>query len=128
MSAKVLCPFYKVERAGRMRMPAKGFCDNLRSGVPFCVIGGLMSRVGGWDQEFEESLMKMDYAEARKAEEARARSKPHCPSVVLSDLYDSVRPEFKKSGCFFGGLCVRPKSRGFNGCSDDCARWKDESE
>lgn len=47
----------------------------------------------------------------------------HCGSVVLCDLYDAMSPQFKKSGCFFGGLCVRPKSHGFDGCSVSCCRF-----
>jgi hypothetical protein len=115
----VLCPFWRESRSFTRRL-----CDNLRDGVPLCVVSGLADELGDWDEEFEQSLMKMSCAEARKAQEARIHSRPRCPSVVRSDLYDAVRPDFKKSGCFFGGLCIRPVSHGFDGCSVDCSRWK----
>lgn len=120
-SEVVLCPFYREPRSFTRR-----FCDNLRDGVPLCVVSGLVDELDDWDEEFEKALIRMSVGDACKAREARARSKPRCRSVVRSDLYDAVRPEFKRSGCFFGGLCVRPKSHGFDGCSVDCPCWKSD--
>lgn len=99
------------------------FCNNLRSGVPLCIVSGFFE---DWDEEFEQALMVMSEAEARVK-----FSRPiveHCSCVVRSDMYGVARPDFKKSACFFGGLCVRPMILGFGGCSADCPRWKDVSE
>ena len=120
-SENVLCPFYKRQREEYMRMPAKGFCDNLRSGVPLCLVSGFGE---GWDEKFEEARMVMDDDELRKKFPEHFVHVEYCGSVVLSDVYLAV----KRGGCFFGGICVRPKFWGFTGCSVDCARWKDESE
>lgn len=106
----VLCPFW---RKSRSHFTVR-FCNNLRSGVPLCIVSGFYKP---WDEEFERALMVMSEAEARVN-----FSKPiveYCSSVVRSDVYDVV----KRSECFFGGLCVCPSARGFSACSD-CSRWK----
>jgi hypothetical protein len=106
----VSCPFW---RESRSHFTVR-FCNNLRSGVPLCIVNGFFE---GWYEEFEQALMVMSEAEARVK-----FSKPiveHCSSVVRSDVYLAV----KRSGCFFGGLCVCPAAKGFSVCFD-CSRWK----
>ena len=106
----VSCPFW---RKSRSHFTVR-FCNNLRSGVPLCIVSGFFE---DWDEEFERALMVMSEAEARVK-----FSKPiaeHCSSVVRSDVYDAV----KRSECFFGGLCAFPAAQGFSACSD-CSRWK----
>lgn len=115
-SEVVVCPFYSEERALRMRMPKNGVCDNLRSGIPLCVLGGLFP---DWDEEFEDASMRMDRAELEYLPEHFTRVEC-CGSVVLSDVYDAV----KCGCCFFGGICVSPAVRGFAACSVNCSRWR----
>jgi hypothetical protein len=103
VAKNVLCPFYSESRSFTHR-----FCDNLREGVPLCVVSGLADELDDWDDEFEQANMVMNDAELRAKFPEHFVDVEHCPSVVRSDLYDSVRPEFKKSRCLFGGLCVRP--------------------
>ena len=115
-SKNVVCPFFKAkpDRASYMRMPKGGFCDNLCSGIPLCVVSGFYL---AWDEKFERARFELGGAEARVK-----FSKPiveYCSSVVRSDVYDAV----KRSECFFGGLCICPAARGFSACSD-CSRWK----
>lgn len=121
-SNDVVCPFFKAkpDRASYMRMPKGGFCDNLRSGIPLCVVSGFYEEEDEEfeDEEFERALMVMSEAEARVK-----FSKPiveSCGSVVLCDVYDAV----KRGECFFGGLCVHPAVQGFGACTVDCSRWK----
>lgn len=128
MDSRVVCPFYNPDRATYMRMPAGGFCDNLRNGVPLCVVSGLAEELEDWDEDFEEASMVMSQAELEYYFPEQFVEVEYCGSVVRSDAYDVTRPEFKKSACFFGGLCVRPIMLGFGGCSVDCPRWKDVSE
>jgi hypothetical protein len=117
MGSKVVCPFFRVQRVSYMRMPADGFCDNLRSGVPLCIVNGFFEN---WDEEFERACMEFGETEARIR-----FNKPdveRCGSVVLTDVYDA----HKGVDCFFGGgLCVRPLFGGFGGCRS-CSRWKVE--
>jgi hypothetical protein len=115
-SEKVLCPFYKHQREAYMRMPAGGFCDNLRDGTPLCCVNGFFP---DWDQEFEEACMTMSEAELRLKFPEHFVHVEYCGYVVRSDVYDAV----KRGDCFFGGLCVRPKAFGFSGCTADCPRW-----
>lgn len=114
----VLCPFWRESRSFTRRL-----CDNLRDGVPLCVVSGLSDQLDNWDEEFEHASMVMDRAELEYYFPEHFVPVEFCDCVVRSDLYDAARPQFKKSGCFFGGLCVRPKSHGFDGCSVDCPRW-----
>lgn len=113
----ILCPFWRESR------PFPRVCNNLRGGVPLCVVSGLADALDDWDWEFEEALMVMGAAELEYYYPEYFVNVESCDCVVRSDLYDAARPEFKKCGCFFGGLCVRPKSHGFDGCSVDCPRW-----
>jgi len=129
MSSGVVCPFYNEQRAGHMRMPLNGFCDNLRSGVPLCVVSGLSEELEDWDEDFERASMVMGRAELEYYFPEQFVEVEYCDSVVRSDAYDVAHPQFRKSACFFGGgLCVRPMILGFGGCSADCSRWKDASE
>lgn len=115
----VLCPFWRESRSFTRR-----FCDNLRDGVPLCVVGGLPDALDDWDEEFEQACMVThDDAELEYYFPEQFVPDEWCGCVVRGDLYDAAEPKFKKFGCFFGGLCVRPKCHGFDGCSVDCSRW-----
>jgi len=73
------------------------FCDNLVSGVPACVVADF------WMADVSDVEI--------------------CPHFVRSDVFEAV----KKSGCFYGGLCVYPAVQGFGACSVDCPRFKEGS-
>jgi len=88
----VKCPFYRDFRDFTVR-----FCDNLVSGVPACVVAN-----------FYPDSPSMDYPADVVV----------CSHFVRSDVYNAV----KESGCFFGGLCVHPKSHGFSACRPSCSR------
>lgn len=115
----VLCPFYRPFSFFSPR-----FCVTLRSGIPLCVVSGINEFVEDWDEEFEKACMFMDNAELEYYFPEQFVPVEVCGFVVRMSVIDSFRPEFKKSGCFFGGLCVRPKFHGFDGCIVDCPRWK----
>jgi hypothetical protein len=109
----VLCPFWRESRSFTRR-----FCGNLRDGVPLCIGNGFFR---AWDEDFERASMVMGRAELEYY--FPKQFVEFCRSVVRSGVYDAVRPDFEESGCFFGGLCVRPEFHGFDGCFD-CSRWK----
>jgi hypothetical protein len=115
----VLCAFW---RESRFDFCVR-LCDNLRNGMPLCVVSGLNEFVADWDEDFENASMEMGLAELEYYFPEKFVPDERCGRVVRSDIYESFHPEFKKSGCFFGGLCVRPKFHGFDGCSVDCPRW-----
>jgi hypothetical protein len=113
----VLCPFYRPSgKSFTMRL-----CNHLRAGVPLCIVSGFFE---GWDEEFEQARMLMSDAELRTKFPEHFVHVEYCASVIRSDVYLAFRPEFKKGGCFFGGLCVCPAAWGYSGCSVDCSRWK----
>jgi len=100
---EVRCPFFKLSR--NFTVP---FCDNLISGIPYCILADLYPDLDPFSFESIE-----EYEEVSNRFEV-------CSHFVRSDIYHVPHSKFVKGNCLFGGSCSYPTLTDWRNCSFDC--------
>jgi hypothetical protein len=105
LSSDFVCPFWRV---WRQHFSVK-FCDNVRDGVPSCVVDGFYPDLDPFSFEDIDAYNRlMDSIEV-------------CSHFVRTEVWYS--PEVVKRGCLFGGsACVHSDVNGFMSCVG-CSRF-----